>query len=201
MVSKIRFSQNILKIKETSDNVFVFFENNYYYDLKNSIFFNIAKSRDLDFFNDKIIYSIDNVLYEYSEKGENKKVFEFFNDILFFSNNEVLITVDLDEILFLNHNYEVFYYDFIDHKPDLILVHDDYLFVSKRDILRIYDLNNPFLNEEISLNMPIIDIEYDGNYVYLSFYSEGAGIYEIDKNLNLIEKEFIYFFNAYKMIK
>lgn len=201
MVSKIRFSQNILKIKETSDNVFVFFENNYYYDLKNSIFFNIAKSRDLDFFNDKIIYSIDNVLYEYSEKGENKKVFEFFNNILFFSNNEVLITVDLDEILFLNHNYEVFYYDFIDHKPDLILVHDDYLFVSKRDILRIYDLNNPFLNEEISLNMPIIDIEYDGNYVYLSFYSEGAGIYEIDKNLNLIEKEFIYFFNAYKMIK
>ena len=201
MVSKIRFSQNILKIKETSDNVFVFFENNYYYDLKNSIFFNIAKSRDLDFFNDKIIYSIDNVLYEYSEKGENKKVFEFFNNILFFSNNEVLITVDLDEILFLNHNYEVFYYDFIDHKPDLILVHDDYLFVSKRDILRIYDLNNPFLNKEISLNMPIIDIEYDGNYVYLSFYSEGAGIYEIDKNLNLIEKEFIYFFNAYKMIK
>ena len=201
MVSKIRFSQNILKIKETSDNVFVFFENNYYYDLKNSIFFNIAKSRDLDFFNDKIIYSIDNVLYEYSEKGENKKVFEFFNNILFFSNNEVLITVDLDEILFLNQNYEVFYYDFIDHKPDLILVHDDYLFVSKRDILRIYDLNNPFLNEEISLNMPIIDIEYDGNYVYLSFYSEGAGIYEIDKNLNLIEKEFIYFFNAYKMIK
>jgi hypothetical protein len=201
VVSKIRFSQNILKIKETSDNVFVFFENNYYYDLKNSIFFNIAKSRDLDFFNDKIIYSIDNVLYEYSEKGENKKVFEFFNNILFFSNNEVLITVDLDEILFLNHNYEVFYYDFIDHKPDLILVHDDYLFVSKRDILRIYDLNNPFLNEEISLNMPIIDIEYDGNYVYLSFYSEGAGIYEIDKNLNLIEKEFIYFFNAYKMIK
>ena len=201
VVSKIEFSQNILKIKETSDNVFVFFENNYYYDLKNSIFFNIAKSRDLDFFNDKIIYSIDNVLYEYSEKGENKKVFEFFNDILFFSNNEVLITVDLDEILFLNQNYEVFYYDFIDHKPDLILVYDDYLFVSKRNILRIYDLNNPFLNKEISLNMPIIDIEYDGNYVYLSFYSEGAGIYEIDKNLNLIEKEFIYFFNAYKMIK
>lgn len=143
------------------------------------------------FNDDNNIYFYDYENYEVTKKffhtNKIQGVFTFENGIIFYTNYSFYI---------LNNDFDVidsFQYDI---KPDNFIVSENKVFFTIQSRFFVVDIFNTDRYKIKEMELPIVDIDYFENKVYISLSSEGIIWYDINENLDLEKLGEVLIFNA-----
>ncbi len=196
------FPENIKRIKETQEGVFVIAEESIY-SFFDGIKVFAGKAQDIEI--------IDNIAYI----AEEDKIIEFNfltgkSNFKFYSKDYInQIHSTSDGFIFLTEkgvfrvdfNFNIIDYFSFDYSPDIIIMNDKYIFYSVGSQLTIVDVSNFDLNRMINLDLPILSMDCKDGYLYISYSSKGITRFNITDKLQLVDEEVVVnIFTAKNMV-
>lgn len=186
------FPENIKRIKETEEGVFVIAQENVYSFFDGTKVFG-GKARDIEVI-DNIAYIADeDKIIEFNFlTGKNSFKFyskDYIDQIHSISDGFILLTEK--GVFRTDFNFNIIDYFSFNYSPDIIMMNGKYIFYSIGSQLTIVDLSNFDLNRIIHLDLPILSMDYKNRYLYLSYPSKGITRYNITDKLQLVDEEVI----------
>ncbi|PNR98112.1 LVIVD repeat-containing protein [Petrotoga olearia] len=196
------FPENIKRIKETQEGVFVIAEENIYSFFDGTKVF-AGKAQDIEI--------IDNIAYI----AEGDKIIEFNfltgkSSFKFYSKDYIdqihsssdgFILLTEKGVFRTDFNFNIIDYFSFDYSPDIITLNEKYIFYSIGSQLTIVDVSNFGLNRMINSDLPILSMDYKYRYLYIFYPSKGIRRYNITDKLQLVDEEVIVnIFTAKNMV-
>ena len=186
------FPENIKRIKETQEGVFVIAEENIYSFFDGTKVF-VGMAQDIEVIDNFAYIAEEDKVIEFNFLT-GKSSFKFYSkDYIdqIHSTSDGFILLTEKGVFRTDLNFNIIEYFSFDYSPDIITLNDKYIFYSIGSQLTIVDLSNFDLNRIINLDLPILSIDCKDGYLYLSYSSKGITRYNITDKLQLVDEEVV----------
>lgn len=196
------FPENIKRIKETEEGVFVIAQENVYSFFDGTKVF-VGKAQDIEVIDNFAYIAEEDKITEFNFLT-GKSSFKFYSkDYIdqIHSTSDGFILLTEKGVFRVDFNFNIIDYFSFDYSPDIIIMNDKYIFYSVGSQLTIVDVSNFDLNRMINLDLPILSMDCKDGYLYISYSSKGITRYNITDKLQLVDEEVVVnIFTAKNMV-
>ncbi|KUK82762.1 MAG: LVIVD repeat protein [Petrotoga mobilis] len=186
------FPENIIGIKETQEGIFVIAQENIYSFFDGTKVF-IGMAQDIEVIDNLAYIAVGDKITEFNFLT-GKSSFKFYSkdyidQILSTSDGFILLTEK--GVFRTDFNFNIIDYFSFDYSPDIIMLNEKYIFYSVGSHLTIVEVSNFGLNRTINSDLPILSMDCNDGYLYISYSSKGITRYNITDKLQLVDEEIV----------
>jgi len=186
------FPENIIGIKETQEGIFVIAQENIYSFFDGTKVF-IGMAQDIEVIDNLAYIAVGDKITEFNFLT-GKSSFKFYSkdyidQILSTSDGFILLTEK--GVFRTDFNFNIIDYFSFDYSPDIIMLNEKYIFYSVGSHLTIVEVSNFGLNRTINSDLPILSMDCNDGYLYISYSSKGITRYNITDKLQLADEEIV----------